>query len=273
MHIYLSEPMRAHTLGDNTPPRAGYERHLGHRRAKVPDEENLSNGITHSDGAPIPIAPAPKAPTSLWPRSNGPSRTNTLEVRNETKLRHIKLQWEKGKHEGEPRLLLNAILRDPNVKNESQNHVVWQHSELDDLRIDTLDDIVTGSRPQGLQNSEVGLTRRLLRRVRKQAFVSGNFLTPLALRYDILDDFKYSVDKCYTSLSFPYFAVGKAKSRKTFTKGSQEHPTRTLLQSAYRLNNIVEQDKFQFIRMLEQETLKSRVLMPQCKTKHISLGR
>lgn len=250
-----------------------YERHRGHRRAKVPDEENLIDVITHSDNNSTPTAPAPKAPASLWRRIKGPSRASTLEMTNEPKLRHVNLHWEKGKHEGEERLLLNAVLRDPDAKSESQNHVIWQHSELDDMRIDTLEDIVTRSRPQGLQNSEVGLTRRLLKRVRKRAesaFVGGSFLTPLALRYDILDDSKYSVDKCCIFLSFPYFAVGKAKPRKVFAKGSPEHPIRTLLQSAYRLNDTVEQDKFQSIRILEQETLRSCIDATGQDKAHIS---
>ena len=243
-----------------------YERHLGHRRAKVPDPENPT--ITFSDGGPIPTQPAPKvqakpAPKvqgSLWRRFKGPSRTITLETGNEKKIRHVKLHWEKDKQGGEERFLLNAILQNPDARSEPQNHVIWQHSNIDNLRIDLLENIVTQSRSQGLQNSEVGLTRRLLKRVRRRAeraVVGGSFLDPLALRYDILDDSKYSVDKCCIFLGFPYFAVQKAKAKRGFAKGSPEHPTRTLLQSAYRLNDTLEQDKFQSIRMLKQETLKS----------------
>ncbi len=238
-----------------------YARPPGSRRAKVPDEENPTNSIPHSNGPLAPTGPAPKAPASFWRRRvKGISRTNTLETRSETKLRHVKLHWEKGKHEGKEKLLLDAIQRDPNAKSESQNHVVWQHTEIDNMRIDMLEHMITRSRPQGLQNSETGLTRRLLKRVRKlaeRAFVGGSFLTPLALRYDILDDSKYSVDKCCIFLSFPYFAVEKVKPRNLSTKGSHEHPSRTLLQSAYRLNDTVEQEKFQSIRMLRNETLRS----------------
>ena len=251
-----------------------FVRHPGRRRARVPDEENLTNGIPHSDGQSTPTGPAPKAPASFWRRRvKGPSRTNTLEMRNETKLRHVKLHWEKREYEGREKLLLNAVLRDPNAKSESQNHVVWQHSEIDNMRIDMLEDMITRSRPQGLQNSEAGLTRRLLKRVRKLAervFVGGSFLTPLALRYDILDDSKYSVDKCCIFLSFPYFAVEKVKPRNLFTKGSHEHPPRTLLQSAYRLNDTVEQEKFQSITMLKNETLRSCIDARSRDTAHLS---
>lgn len=249
-----------------------YERHLGHRRAKVPDPENLP--ITSSNGGPIPMQPAPKVQASLWRRFKGPSRTITPETGNEKKkIRHVKLHWEKEKQGGEERFLMNAILQNPDARSGSQNHVIWQHSDIDNLRIDTLENIVTESRSQGLQNSEVGLTRRLLKRVRRRAeraFVGGSFLTPVAMRYDILDDSKYSVDKCCIFLGFPYFAVQKAKAKRAFTKGSQEHPTRTLLQSAYRLNDTLEQDKFQSIRMLKQETLKSCIDATEDDKTHIS---
>lgn len=250
-----------------------YERHLGHRRAKVPDPENLMGNTAFPDGGPIPTQPAPKVQASLWRHFKGPSRTNTLETSNDKKLRHVKLHWEKDKQGGEERFILNAILQNPDARSEPQNHVIWQHSQIDNLRIDILEDIVTQSRSQGLQNSEVGLTRRLLKRVRRRgerAFVGGSFLTPLALRYDILDDSKYSVDKCCIFLGFPYFAVRKAKAKRAFTKGSQEHPTRTLLQSAYRLNDTSEQDKFQSIRMLKQETLKSCIDATEDDKTHIS---
>lgn len=45
--------------------------------------------------------------------------------------------------------------------------------------------------------------------------------------------------------------------RKLFTKGGLEHPVRTLLQSSYRLNDTAERDKFQCIRMLRREVLRS----------------
>ena len=251
-----------------------FVRHPGRRRARVPDEENPTNGIPHSDEQSTSTGPAPKAPASFWRRQiKPPSRTNTLEMRNETKLRHVKLHWEKSEYEGREKLHLNAVLRDPNAKSESQNHVVWQHSEIDNMRIDMLEDMITRSRPQGLQNSEAGLTRRLLKRVRKLAervFVGGSFLTPLALRYDILDDSKYSVDKCCIFLSFPYFAIEKVRPRNIFTKGSNEHPPRTLLQSAYRLNDTVEQEKFQSIRMLKSETLRSCIDAISRDTAHLS---
>lgn len=128
------------------------------------------------------------------------------------------------------------------------------------MTFENLESLVTQAKCQGLQESEIGLTRRLLKRVRKKAeraFVGGSFLAPLALRYDILDASKYSVDKCCIFLAFPYFAVGKVQPRKPFIKGSLEHPVRTLLQSSYRLNDTAERDRFQSVKMLKKEILTS----------------
>lgn len=54
-------------------------------------------------------------------------------------------------------------------------------------------------RSHGLQESEIGLSKRLINRIRlvaEQTFVNGKFLNPTAIRYDVLDDSKYSKDRC-----------------------------------------------------------------------------
>ena len=48
-----------------------FVRHQGRRRARVPDEENATIGIPHSDGQSTPTEPAPKAPASFFRRCSG----------------------------------------------------------------------------------------------------------------------------------------------------------------------------------------------------------
>lgn len=124
-----------------------------------------------------------------------------------------------------------------------------------------------------MQESEVGLTRRLLKRVRAQSqrpFVGGSFVTPSALRYDILNDSKYSADKCCIFINFPYFLVANPQARKLLAKGDPKNPMRTLLQSHYRLNETTERDKMQCIKMLNSEKLKSCILSPSAETAHLT---
>lgn len=83
--------------------------------------------------------------------------------------------------------------------------------------------------------------------------MGGSFLTPLALRYDLLDDSRYSVDKCCIFLSFPYFDLHKAQPLVPSKKRDTEHPQRTLLQSRYRLNKTAARDQSQCVRMLKGE--------------------
>ena len=249
-----------HVLNNWKPPNI-YERHAGGRRAKVPDEENQVNGDVHLvDGAGSAANPTPHERTSRWRGRKKSSGSVSTKSGKKAKLRHVMLHWEKEGDEGAQRLVLNARVPTGNSKSDSQNHVVWQHSELDDMTFEELEHLVSQVKHHGLQESEIGLTRRLLKRVRKnaeRAFVGGSFLSPLALRYDILDGSRYSGDKSCIFLAFPYFSVDKVQPRKPFTKGGLEHPVRTLLQSCYRLNNTAERDRFQCVRMLESEILRS----------------
>ena len=126
---------------------------------------------------------------------------------------------------------------------------------------------------QGLKESEAGLSRRLLKRIQVQhqrPFVGGSFLTPVARRYIVLDDSKYSADRCCIFLSFPYFAVTEPQAENPIAKGESKHPMRTLLQSHYRLNKTVERDKDQCIKLLRGKNLKSCIEAPDMETAHLN---
>jgi len=161
----------------------------------------------------------------------------------------------------------------PNTRIESQNSVIWQHSNYEDISLNELETLVAQLNPSGLQDSEIGLTRRLLKRVKlvtERAFVGGSFLAPTAIRYDMFDASSYGRDKRCMFLSFPYFAVAKAQQRVTFRKGDSRHPTRTILQPRYRLNETVESDNSQCIRMLDAASLNSCIKAPLAETSHLT---
>lgn len=102
----------------------------------------------------------------------------------------------------------------------------------------------------------------------------GSFLNPTAIRYDMLDDSKYNKDRCSIFLSFPYFAVRKPEEKPgVFSKGSPEHPQRTLLQSRYRLNETTKRDESQCITELSGEKLKSCIVAPHAETTHLTHNR
>ena len=135
--------------------------------------------------------------------------------------------------------------------------------------------IINQWKSQGLKESEAGLSRRLLKRIQVQhqrPFVGGSFLTPVARRYIVLDDSKYSADRCCIFLSFPYFAVTEPHAENLFVKGESKHPVRTLLQSHYRLNETVERDKDQdqCIKLLQGKNLKSCIDPPDMETPHLN---
>lgn len=126
----------------------------------------------------------------------------------------------------------------------------------------------------GLQESEIGLTRRLINwigLVSERSFVHGRYLDPTALRYDMLDDSRYNKDRCSIFLGFPYFVVRKPEAkRSTFSKGAPEHPLRTLLQSRYRLNETTQRDESQCITELPGDKLKSCIRAPHSDTAHLT---
>ena len=254
-----------------------YQTYAGRRRAKVPDKEDEPENVpcAQIDGTLPPHQPdgtsSGRRP-SRWKQIKAATQgAGATKVGETTKLRHVMLHWEKEETQGLEKILLNARLPQPKVKSqiESQNYVSWQHSQLESLTLKRLEDFVIEAKSQGIQESEIGLTRRLLKRVRLESerlFVGGKFLTPMALRYDSLDSSKYSADKCCIFLAFPYFEIRKEQSilkhdqehdEEHDQEHDQEHRVRSLLQSVYRLNNAVERDETQSIRMLSRKKLTS----------------
>ena len=125
----------------------------------------------------------------------------------------------------------------------------------------------------GLASNETGLIKRVLKRVSaiaQNAFIGGSYLTPLALRYDIFKDSRYSFNKACLFMSFPYFAVAKPRGKRAFQRGDQDYPIRTLLQTHYHLIDTAERDKSQSIRGLEGTTLKQYISTPEQDVNHLS---
>lgn len=237
-----------------------YQTNAGRRRAKVPDKEE-EPVVADAQVNETPPQQLNGAPTSeqLSPSTNG--RTGE-GVDGESKIRHVMLHWEKTWIRGLEKVVLNARMPQGKRKSqiESQNYVLWQHSQSNSLTLKKLENFAAEAKAQGVQESEIVLTYRLLKKVSLESerrFVGGNFLTPRALRYDSLDSSKYSADKCCIFLAFPYFAIMGEQPKKNFVKGAKEHPTRTLLQANYRLNDTTERDKYQCIKILTKKTLRS----------------
>ena len=256
-----------------------YQTRAGRTRAKVPDKEDetvgdasaLGNGVTQPD---LSNGGSSSRRRSRWrdlkATKKGAIMMETREGR--PNLRHVMLHWRKAGDQG---LLLNAKMPEANVKSQiqSQNYVSWQHSHIESMTLKRFEDSVIETKAQGVQESEIGLTRRLLKRVRLESerpFVGGNFLIPRALRYDSLDSSRYSADKCCIFLAFPYFAVARERPRKAVEKYGEEHSTRSLLQSVYRLNDTKERDQSQSIRMLARKNLISCIEADESDISEIS---
>lgn len=244
-----------------------YQTYAGRRRAKVPDkEEDLAVAAYGQVDATIPSqqpnGASPGQRHSRWKRLKTVTQGTVVDKSGQMpRLRHVMLHWKKEEIQGLEKIVLHAKLPQVKVNSqiESQNYVLWQHSELESMTLRELEDLVIEAKAQGVQESEIGLTRRLLKRVRLESerpFVGGKFLTPRALRYDVLDSSKYSADKCCIFVAFPYFEVRKEQPNKAVVN-DDEHPPRSLLQSVYRLNNTVERDKTQSVKMLTGKKMRS----------------
>ena len=112
-----------------------------------------------------------------------------------------------------------------------------------------------------LTESELGLTKRLLKTLRKlseRPYVGGRYLIPQSLRYDNQDVSKYSIDKTCIFFCFPYISLEPETRRKDpRIRNDPNHPPRALLQSHYRLNNTEHRDDCQCISWLEDEQVSS----------------
>jgi hypothetical protein len=109
----------------------------------------------------------------------------------------------------------------------------------------------------GLEKDEVALVLCLLKKVRqtcKKDFMHGrySYLIPVSLRYDGSDPGIENSEnaKHATFFSLPYFCLRPLRTLKHLTDGSSQYPTRSLLQSHYRLESTYERDKRQVVREL-----------------------
>ncbi|KAL8827034.1 MAG: hypothetical protein Q9191_003431 [Dirinaria sp. TL-2023a] len=246
-----------------------FEKMIQGTRARYPDEQDHPNGVLAPPDRGLSVSAKGKRgrPPRLYDESAANLYARSID---ETTLYRIMLHWGK-KDADTQHLVLNADEASKDRKIDSQNSVIWQHSNLEGIKLDTMELLVREMRKRssGLQGSEIGLTGHLLKKLKtsyEHAFVGGSFLTPTAVRYDMIDSSRYGVDKCYIFLNFPYFTVKKAQQRFGFDKGDPRHPTRTILQSRYRLNKTTEKDKSQCIRMLDAGALKSCIEAPTADT-------
>ena len=262
----------------NTPQRTAadpaatiYERGTRGARAKYPDGDfgsTKSNALLPSSRASSNLSSSSQKSrrNDRGHRNDRPIPNHSARATERTKLRRVLLKWGKERIDGSQRIILNAVPDAVHPAQQPLNSVLWQHTDSDNNTLEELEMLVSRLKSSGLQDSEVGLTKRLLKRVRlvtERAFVGGSFLSPTAIRYDMLNDSRYGGDKCCAFLNFPYLAMMGAQKTMAFGKGDPRHPTRTLLQSRYRLNETGNRDDSQCIRMLDTRSLKSCIQDPR----------
>ncbi|KAL8866565.1 MAG: hypothetical protein Q9174_006226, partial [Haloplaca sp. 1 TL-2023] len=192
---------------------------------------------------------------------------------DKTKVWYVLQNWQQKINRDGQSIVLNVIPTSEGHTIRNHVSVIWQHSDHDNSSLKELETLAIQLKPLGLNDNDLGLMKRLLRRVQsvsERAFVAESFLTPIALRYIMLNDSKYGVDKRCVFLAFPYFEVKKPRKKVIFDKGDSRHPTRTLLQSRYRLNETTDRDKSQCIRILDGRALQSYVKIPQPKYFHLT---
>ena len=242
-----------------------YQTHRGRRRAQLPDPDNdckIEDAQPNGLSAPQASGAAPPSRRSHWRRYK--ARVDGAAAGNPKKapsLWHVMLHWGK-----DIKVVLNVTKPQANIRSqiESQNYVSWQHLQMQSMTLDDLEHSVVAAKAQGVQDSEIALTHRLVRRVRQESerhFIGGSFLIPRSVRYDSKDSSKYSADKSCIFVAFPYFTISQEQPKDPLANArgdeKQKHPMRTLLQSIYRLNDTSERDQSQSIRMLSPSHLQS----------------
>ena len=124
----------------------------------------------------------------------------------------------------------------------------WRHIQSDAMTFRKFYDHV--ARVPGLQDDDLALVARLLKKVRKtreKQWVHGRYLKPLTIVYEGEDpDHLATAPKTATFVSLPIFTTDCAR-RHTSTKEFEGHPVRALLQSHYRLESTKKRDKEQVI--------------------------
>ena len=83
----------------------------------------------------------------------------------------------------------------------------------------------------------------------------GTILTPVALQNDNQEFSQYTDDKTFVFLSFLYSLVVKSNFWKDFHKSDFWHSPRTILQSHYRLNKIIDRDEDPYISLLRRGSI------------------
>lgn len=113
-----------------------------------------------------------------------------------------------------------------------------------------------------------------MKRVKEQAeeaFVHGSYLNPTALRYDFFESWT-GAEKSSTFICFPFFQVRKvlqSKQKRLLEHDPAAHPTRSLLQLNYRMNDTIKRDKTQSIRLLSGQMLRRFIQAPGLDTTHL----
>ncbi|KAL8758055.1 MAG: hypothetical protein Q9199_001785 [Rusavskia elegans] len=245
-----------------------FEKGVRRNRARVPPEVKQEDGL----GVEAEAGTALKLPARA---AGGKRRIPYWPADNKTQLRRVFLEWGHAQGQGndEQKHVLDAPVEPPGAIVESQNCIIWQHSDLDDIRLDGLNGLVAPLKAAGLEEILVSLSKRLLNKVHdatERYFVNGRFLTPTAMRYNLPDPSWYMGGMCCIFVNFPYFAVGEERTRSSFDKGDERHPIRTLLQSRYRLNETVDRDESQCIRIVSGSALKSCIQAPDKETEHLT---
>ena len=99
-------------------------------RAKIPDDEDILNGVPvpNNSHAHNPNSPAVNRHVRRGPFHRHREATQSIphEQTGEGHLRYVLLQWKKEELDGAERLVLNALSPGINARVESPNHVIWQ---------------------------------------------------------------------------------------------------------------------------------------------------
>ncbi|KAL8799866.1 MAG: hypothetical protein Q9182_005573 [Xanthomendoza sp. 2 TL-2023] len=243
-----------------------FEKGITGNRAKVPPNKKWEDKV----GIEVNARTALKSPTRAADGKRPKESLSSIEcwpADKKTQIYRLSLEWGRQSGDGQ-QCALDAFMEPQEANIEAQDNVIWQHSELENIELDRLIGLIAQLKAAGLEEIVVGLSKRLLNRVRlvtERDFVNGNFLTPAVMRYDLHNALPYCM-----FVSFPYFLVAEGHNQSKFDKEGENHPIRTLLQSRYRLNETVDRDKSQCIRMISGSALRSCIQAPSSETKHLT---
>lgn len=230
----------------------------------VRESRSTSNGSSSSQSI---RQQKPKSRTDLLLRSSHyppTQKTTSLD---------ILLTWETRQADGASQAVLSAhvVLGDP--LDGAKSSIIWQHSDWESAKVDDMSSLASQLKQHGLEDSELGLTKQLLKEVQdtsQHAFVGGSFLSPTASRHDLIDNARYGKDRSCVFINFSYFTIHRPQTTMVCGEENLKHPTRTLFQSRYRLNWTKDKDRMQCIRMLKSQSLKSCIECPESETSHLS---